>query len=394
MEPTFGDCEDILDGLFLLDDALYREDVLAPLNPFEECLGDKAEFHGKDDEGFDEGFCEDGEMPQDEKDGESRVPAMVPLDLQHLLDNATPATALEVRQPTAPQDEFEFDLGVDMLDAEHIQQGLVDSKTLVASNPHRMPSTYVGVLTSPDTQSSSSVLFEDVPDDMNYLCQQQMVAELNMDRTNDSCPLDICLTDCDLGTSYNTGIWDATGPLSSPLSPMTTPTHTSLTEVISVPLPANPTPDISDTRTPGSLQPHSPPLKQPISSPSPSTPSSTVAKGNDDVTKTGVTPEIIEMPFYQFKKILECPDLPEQKKVEVKNIRRRGKNKMAAKNCRQRKLEVIMGLKQEVDRLKEAAARMIVKNKGLEKEIETFRLKCFQLTSSSGSTNQKQLLSS
>lgn len=116
--------------------------------------------------------------------------------------------------------------------------------------------------------------------------------------------------------------------------------------------------------------------------------------GASGATKGNIAPEIIKMPFYQFKKILECPDLPEQKKAEVKSIRRRGKNKMAAKNCRQRKLEVIMGLQEEVDKLKDTASKMRVKNLALEKQIEMFKLKCFQLTSSTGGINQKQLLTS
>ena len=341
-------------------------------------------------------------MPQDDRDSESRVPATAPLDLQDILDNAIPATALAQPQPpTSAQDDFEFDLGVDMLDAEHIQHSMGDKTPLVPSL-HKTSSLCFGVFTSEPSSSSSSSSnthlgsgnsFED--EHTKLVCRQHVATMPDVDRGTETCSLDMCLTGCCLATtSCDTVVWNATVtvPLSSsPLTSLTTPTLPEL-----VPFPP-PTPSHqgaldgtmgTNVTVPSPLPSHS------TSSPSPSTPSSIVAVGASGATKGNIAPEIIKMPFYQFKKILECPDLPEQKKAEVKSIRRRGKNKMAAKNCRQRKLEVIMGLQEEVDKLKDTASKMRVKNLALEKQIEMFKLKCFQLTSSTGGINQKQLLTS
>ena len=85
---------------------------------------------------------------------------------------------------------------------------------------------------------------------------------------------------------------------------------------------------------------------------------------------------LVDMPFYQFKKILDDPNVDPTEKEEVKNIRKRGKNKVAAKNCRQKKIEVVMGLQQEVDRMKEEKKRLDLKCQGLEREINNLKQRC------------------
>ena len=82
------------------------------------------------------------------------------------------------------------------------------------------------------------------------------------------------------------------------------------------------------------------------------------------------------MPFYQFKKILDNPNIDTNEKETAKNIRKRGKNKVAAKHCRQKKIEVVMGLQQEVDRMKEQKKMLDTKCKGLEREINMLKQKC------------------
>lgn len=82
------------------------------------------------------------------------------------------------------------------------------------------------------------------------------------------------------------------------------------------------------------------------------------------------------MPFYQFKKILDDPSVDPTEKEEVKTIRKRGKNKVAAKNCRQKKIEVVMGLQQEVERMKEEKKRLDSKCQGLEREINSLKQRC------------------
>ena len=101
-------------------------------------------------------------------------------------------------------------------------------------------------------------------------------------------------------------------------------------------------------------------------------PSSTKSPG-----KVGVsTDRLVDMPFYQFKKILDDPSVDPTEKEEVKTIRKRGKNKVAAKNCRQKKIEVVMGLQQEVERMKEEKKRLDSKCQGLEREINSLKQRC------------------
>ena len=85
---------------------------------------------------------------------------------------------------------------------------------------------------------------------------------------------------------------------------------------------------------------------------------------------------LIEMPFYEFKKIIESPRVAEEDKAEVKSIRRRGKNKVAARHCRERKLNVIFGLQKEIEQLKAAKSKFAVRSQKLQLEIEALRRRC------------------
>ena len=98
--------------------------------------------------------------------------------------------------------------------------------------------------------------------------------------------------------------------------------------------------------------------------------------GSDDEPLSPKSKQLVSMPFFQFKKILDSPAIPEAERSQVKTIRRRGKNKVAAMNCRKRKLEVLCGLQQEIDRLKAQKTEVAVYNRGLEKEIESLRKRC------------------
>ncbi|XP_018419092.1 PREDICTED: nuclear factor erythroid 2-related factor 1-like [Nanorana parkeri] len=61
--------------------------------------------------------------------------------------------------------------------------------------------------------------------------------------------------------------------------------------------------------------------------------------------------KIINMPVEEFNELLTKYQLTEAQLCLVRDIRRRGKNKMAAQNCRKRKLDTILNLEQEVKRL-------------------------------------------
>ena len=88
--------------------------------------------------------------------------------------------------------------------------------------------------------------------------------------------------------------------------------------------------------------------------------------------------QLVDMPFYQFKRIVDNPSLHESERTLVKTIRRRGKNKVAAKNCRQRKLGVLSCLQQEIDRLKAEKSTVVMRSQSLEREIDLLRKRCAQ----------------
>lgn len=62
-------------------------------------------------------------------------------------------------------------------------------------------------------------------------------------------------------------------------------------------------------------------------------------------------PEIVNMPVEEFLEVLEGRSLSPSQVTLLRDIRRRGKNKLAAQNCRKRKLDAITGLQEEVERL-------------------------------------------
>lgn len=68
---------------------------------------------------------------------------------------------------------------------------------------------------------------------------------------------------------------------------------------------------------------------------------------------------IINLPVDDFNELMSKHQLNEAQLALVRDIRRRGKNKVAAQNCRKRKMENIMGLEYELDSLKEEKERLM-----------------------------------
>lgn len=62
-------------------------------------------------------------------------------------------------------------------------------------------------------------------------------------------------------------------------------------------------------------------------------------------------PEIVNMPVEDFLELLEGQSLSTSEVTLLRDVRRRGKNKLAAQNCRKRKLHAILGLQTEVEGL-------------------------------------------
>ncbi|KAM6934728.1 nuclear factor erythroid 2-related factor 2a [Xenentodon cancila] len=68
---------------------------------------------------------------------------------------------------------------------------------------------------------------------------------------------------------------------------------------------------------------------------------------------------IINLPVDDFNELMSKHQLNEAQLALVRDIRRRGKNKVAAQNCRKRKMENIVGLETDLDSLKEEKERLL-----------------------------------
>ncbi|XP_070782828.1 endoplasmic reticulum membrane sensor NFE2L1b isoform X3 [Enoplosus armatus] len=69
--------------------------------------------------------------------------------------------------------------------------------------------------------------------------------------------------------------------------------------------------------------------------------------------------KIINLPVEEFNELLAKHHLSEAQLALIRDIRRRGKNKMAAQNCRKRKLDTIINLEQGVQDLRRNKARLL-----------------------------------
>ncbi|XP_068610496.1 endoplasmic reticulum membrane sensor NFE2L1b [Brachionichthys hirsutus] len=69
--------------------------------------------------------------------------------------------------------------------------------------------------------------------------------------------------------------------------------------------------------------------------------------------------KIIDLPVEEFNELLAKHHLSEAQLALIRDIRRRGKNKMAAQNCRKRKLDTIINLEQGVHDLRRDKARLL-----------------------------------
>lgn len=69
--------------------------------------------------------------------------------------------------------------------------------------------------------------------------------------------------------------------------------------------------------------------------------------------------QIVNMPVEEFLDVLESHGFSPEQVTLLRDIRRRGKNKLAAQNCRKRKLDAITGLQEEVSRLQAQRDRLL-----------------------------------
>ncbi|XP_069093631.1 endoplasmic reticulum membrane sensor NFE2L1 isoform X2 [Pleurodeles waltl] len=69
--------------------------------------------------------------------------------------------------------------------------------------------------------------------------------------------------------------------------------------------------------------------------------------------------KIINLPVEEFNEMLSKYQLSEAQLSLIRDIRRRGKNKMAAQNCRKRKLDTILNLEHDVDDLRRDKSKLL-----------------------------------
>uniref|UniRef100_G3TGN3 NFE2 like bZIP transcription factor 2 n=2 Tax=Loxodonta africana TaxID=9785 RepID=G3TGN3_LOXAF len=96
--------------------------------------------------------------------------------------------------------------------------------------------------------------------------------------------------------------------------------------------------------------------------------------------------KIINLPVDDFSEMMSKEQFNEAQLALIRDIRRRGKNKVAAQNCRKRKLENIVELEQDLDHLKDEKEKLL-KEKGendkslhlLKKQLSTLYLEVFSM---------------
>ncbi|XP_007888254.1 nuclear factor erythroid 2-related factor 2a isoform X2 [Callorhinchus milii] len=69
--------------------------------------------------------------------------------------------------------------------------------------------------------------------------------------------------------------------------------------------------------------------------------------------------KIINLPVDDFNEMVSKYQLNEPQLALIRDIRRRGKNKVAAQNCRKRKLENLVGLEQDLDSLEDEKEKLL-----------------------------------
>ncbi|CAG7820529.1 unnamed protein product [Allacma fusca] len=91
------------------------------------------------------------------------------------------------------------------------------------------------------------------------------------------------------------------------------------------------------------------------------------------------TDDIINLPMDEFNERLSKYDLTESQLSLIRDIRRRGKNKVAAQNCRKRKLDQILQLAEEVARIRDKKSSLLREHENLAARRNEIREKYLQL---------------
>ncbi|XP_075068352.1 nuclear factor erythroid 2-related factor 3 [Mixophyes fleayi] len=85
--------------------------------------------------------------------------------------------------------------------------------------------------------------------------------------------------------------------------------------------------------------------------------------------------EIVSMPVEMFNNMLSKHYLTETQVSVIRDIRRRGKNKVAAQNCRKRKLDIIVNLEDNVSQLKARKEKLLKERAQCSKSVSHMKQK-------------------
>ena len=77
--------------------------------------------------------------------------------------------------------------------------------------------------------------------------------------------------------------------------------------------------------------------------------------------------DIVNTPVEEFNEMIRKYPLSDSQLQLIRDIRRRGKNKVAAQNCRKRKLDVITTLEDEMDKLRQEKNQLVKERAAIDK---------------------------
>ncbi|KAI4822504.1 hypothetical protein KUCAC02_008047 [Chaenocephalus aceratus] len=83
---------------------------------------------------------------------------------------------------------------------------------------------------------------------------------------------------------------------------------------------------------------------------------------------------IVNLPVEEFNDLMANYQLSEEQLILVRDIRRRGKNKIAAQNCRKRRLDVLLGLKDNVSGLRRYHSRLLREKQEAMRNLQEMKL--------------------
>ena len=88
---------------------------------------------------------------------------------------------------------------------------------------------------------------------------------------------------------------------------------------------------------------------------------------------------LVDMPYTEFNNLIKKLKLAEDAVSKAKDIRKKGKNKAAARNCRQNKVNAIVSLEKEVHTLRQQLSQCSLERDSLLRELQVVKSRCVRL---------------